>query len=149
MAAVPGKIEVGFRQAIHQVGSYAYHFWLKAMPKNRGKSGDQYLHKKPEVYRKAVRRKIEAYHRYVQLGCIAQGLLQYLSLYYRSEVWACFRSWMRTMKIHKPPSEQVVSKAMRATFFEFLLNLPKDHEFKKNYAEHCHVSQIDDYQMVA
>jgi hypothetical protein len=36
----------------------------------------QYMHHKSEAYRNAVRRKIAAYHRHIQLGLIAQGLLQ-------------------------------------------------------------------------
>ncbi|MEW6238462.1 MAG: hypothetical protein AB1656_24010 [Candidatus Omnitrophota bacterium] len=62
------KIEVGFRSAIHGIGTYTYHFWMKSMKPIRRREGKQYLHKKPEAYRKAVKRKIEAYHRYVQLG---------------------------------------------------------------------------------
>jgi len=49
------------------------------------------------VYRAAIRRKMAAFHVHVQLGCIAQGLLQHLSLNYTAEVWLCFRSWLRTM----------------------------------------------------
>jgi hypothetical protein len=44
------------------------------------RSDNQYLHRQSHDYRQQVRRKLEAYHRYVQLGCIAQGLLQYLTL---------------------------------------------------------------------
>jgi hypothetical protein len=86
------KIEVGFRSAIHGIGSYAYHFWMKEMKPIRRKEGKQYLHKKSAAYREAVKRKMKAYHRFAQLGCIAQGLLQYLSLMHGKEVWAQFRS---------------------------------------------------------
>jgi len=54
------KIEVSFRQAVHGVGTYAYPFWMKTMKPLRRHEGNQYLHKKPEAYRKAVKRKIEA-----------------------------------------------------------------------------------------
>lgn len=143
------KIEVGFRSAIHQIGSYAYHFWMKDMKPLRQNEGNQYLHKKSEDYRRSVKRKIEAYHRFVQLGCIAQGLLQYLSLVYGDEVWAQFRSWLRTMNTKKPPSELVVSYALRASLFEFLVNTPSDHKLKKIISEHMTLEQMQEYQMVA
>src|ERR1019366_1623734 len=73
------KIEVSFKQALHVIGAYAYHFWMAAMTPLRRVSGNQYLHRKSDDYRDAVRRKIAAYHRYIQLGLIAQGLLQILS----------------------------------------------------------------------
>ena len=65
-------------------------------PVRRG-SGDQHQHKNSDTYRQAVRRKLRAYHVHVQLGCIAQGLLQHLSINHTAEVWRCFRSWLRTM----------------------------------------------------
>lgn len=143
------KIEVGFRSAIHGIGSYAYHFWMKAMKPIRRKEGKQYLHKKPEAYREAVKRKMEAYHRFVQLGCIAQGLLQYLSLVCGKEVWAQFRSWFRTMKTENPPSERVVSYALRSSLFDFLANAPQDHKLKKILTKNTTIQQMEEYQMAS
>ena len=143
------KIEVSFRHAVHGMGTYAYHFWMQAMKPLRRNEGNQYMHKKPEAYRKAVKRKIEAYHRYVQLGCIAQGLLQYLALQHGKEVWSNFRSWLRTMKTDQPPSELVVSYALRSSLFDFLVNSPEDHKLKKIIAENMTVQQLQDYQQAA
>ena len=64
--------------------------------------------------REGVRRKVLAYHRYLQIGCIAQGLLLHLSLNYTTEVWHAFRSWLRTMNPGLPPSELVVAHALRS-----------------------------------
>jgi hypothetical protein len=125
------KIEVSFKQAIHTLGTYAYHFWMKAMTPISRRSGNQYLHMKTDEYRRLVRRKMDAYHRYVQLGCIAQGLLQHLSLNYRKKVWAHFNSWLRTMNPSQPPSEAVVAQALRSSLPEFLLSVPDTHELKK------------------
>jgi len=143
------KIEVGFRSAIHGIGSYAYHFWMKVMKPIRHKEGKQYLHKKSDAYRKAIKRKMEAYHRFIQMGCIAQGLLQYLSLVYGKEVWSQFRSWLRTMKTDNPPSELVVSYALRSSLFEFLVNSPQDHNLKKIITENMTIQQMKEYQMAA
>ena len=113
------KIELGFRQAVHVIGAYAYHFWMTDMKPVRRGSGDQHLHLTSDTYRQAIRRKLRAYHVHVQLGCIAQGLLQHLSINHTAEVWRCFRSWLRTMNPAMPPSELIVANALRCTIPAF------------------------------
>jgi len=135
------KIEVSFRQALHTLGSYAYHFWMMQMTPISRRSGNQHLHMKSDHYRKMLRRKMDAYHRYVQLGCVAQGLLQHLALNFRAKVWGAFRSWMRTMKPHQPPSEAVVAQALRDTLPEFLLAAPRDRGFDIFIAEQLDVDR--------
>jgi hypothetical protein len=114
------KIEAGFRQAIHALGTYAYHFWMAKMHRRKRGSGNQDIRKHSRRYKERVHRKIAAYHRFVQLGCIAQGLLQLLALEHRPTVWQRFRSWLRTMNPEQPPSEAVVIQALRTTLPEFL-----------------------------
>lgn len=115
------KIEVSFKQALRTIGVYAYHFWMKAMTPIRRHSGNQYLHKKTEKYRKSVKRKLNAYHRFIQIGLIAQGLLQYLSVCFSELVWTSFGSWLRTIRPGVPPSEYVTAIALRNSFSDFLL----------------------------
>ena len=125
------RIELGFRQAVHVLGAYAYHFWMCGMkPLKRG-HGDQYLHRTGDAYRAAIRRKMAAFHTHVQLGCIAQGLLQHLSLNYTAEVWLCFRSWLRTMNPALPPSELVAANALRAAIPGFFSTSLLDPKLKK------------------
>ena len=119
------KIEVSFKQALRVLGAYAYHFWMAAMTPLRRVSGNQYLHRKSDDYRNAVRRKIAAYHRHIQLGLIAQGLLQILSAINPKLVWQSFGSWIRTVRPGLGPSEQVVAIALRNTFPEFLATAAK------------------------
>jgi len=119
------KIEVSFKQAIHVIGAYAYHFWMAAMTPIRRVSGNQYLHHKSDDYRDAIRRKIAAYHRHIQLGLIAQGLLQILSATQPKLVWRSFGSWIRTIRPGLAPSEQVVAIALRHTLPEFLATAAK------------------------
>lgn len=119
------KIEVSFKQALRVIGAYAYHFWMAAMTPLRRVSGNQYLHHKSEAYRDAVRRKIGAYHRHMQLGLIAQGLLQILAAQAPRQVWRSFGSWIRTVRDGLAPSEQVVATAMRNTLPEFLARAAK------------------------
>ena len=126
------KIEISFKQALHTIGSYAYHFWMSDMtPISRRKSGNQHLHMKSEKYRAHVRRKLGAYHRFVQLACIAQGIQQHLAVNFRQAVWRHFQSWMRTMTPSLPPSEAVVAQALRAQLPDFLAAGPEDHELRK------------------
>ena len=68
-----------------------------------------------ESYRQAVRRQLAAYKRHIQLGLIAQGLLQYLALHFHRVVWFNFHSCIRTAAPQKPLSEWVVSHALRYT----------------------------------
>ena len=49
---------------------------MKTMDKIGSRSGDQYLHRKNDPYRHAIRRKLAAYHRYIQIALISQGVLQ-------------------------------------------------------------------------
>lgn len=125
------KIELSFRHALHVIGTYAYHFWMMAMTPLRRVSGNQYLHRKDQRYRTAVRRKLHAYHAHIQLGCIAQGLLQYLAIHFSATVWQSFRSWLRTMKLDLPPSELVVAHVLRSTLTDFLRIGPDDVKLRK------------------
>ncbi|HEY8670929.1 MAG TPA: transposase, partial [Terriglobales bacterium] len=43
------KIELSFKQALHVIGAYAYHFWMAAMTPLRRVSGNQYLHRKSDA----------------------------------------------------------------------------------------------------
>ncbi len=114
------KIEVSFKQALRTLGTYGYHFWMRAMKKISRGDGNQYLHHESDKYRDAVRRKLDAYHRFIQTGLIAQGLLQYLSATFPKLVWKNFGSWICTIRPGVPPSEMVTAQALRSTLPEFL-----------------------------
>ena len=83
-------------------------------------SGNQYLHHKSDAYRNAVRRKITACHRHIQLGLIAQGLLQILVAQTPKRAWQSFGSWIRTIRPGLAPSEQIAAIALRNTLPELL-----------------------------
>lgn len=114
------QIELGFRQAIYTLASYQYHFWMQDMAPIKRDSGNQYMHHRDKEYRRLVRRKIDAYHRYVQLGCVAQGLLMYLGITQHRNVWRDCLAWFRTMNVDQAPSELVVRYALRQHADEFL-----------------------------
>lgn len=143
------KIEVSFKQAVHTLGTYAYHFWMMAMEPITRRSGNQYMHRKSEEYRNGVRRKIAAYHRYVQLGCIAQGILQHLAINYRIDVWRCFRSWLRTMRPDAVPTEMVVATALRNTLIDFLDSSPSTPKLKKFVLENADPTRMPEFRVAA
>jgi hypothetical protein len=118
------KIEVSFKQAIHTLGTYAYHFWMQAMTPIRRGHGNQHLHRKSESYRQGVRRKLAAYERHIQLGLIAQGLMVYLAVRLRCVCWYCANHYLRTVKLYRSPSEAVVRHALRNTWSDFLAFSP-------------------------
>ncbi len=45
------KIEVSFKQALHSVGTWAYHFWMRPMTPLHRFQGDQFLHHQSAAYR--------------------------------------------------------------------------------------------------
>lgn len=143
------KIEVSFKQAIHTLGTYAYHFWMMPMKPIKRCSGNQNLVGKSDPYRRAVKRKVDAYHRYVQLGCIAQGLLQHLAINFRDVVWSKFKSWLRTMNKCMVPSEMVVASALKSSFPEFLLDRTTEPELKKFILDHAECDKIPGINMAA
>src|SRR6202049_1431214 len=129
------KIEHSFKQATRQIGSFAYHFWMKDMVRLLYRNGNQYLHRKSADYRDHVKRKINAYHVFIQAGVIAQGLLQYLAVAAPKLVWDSFGSWLRTIRSGIPPSEFVVANALRQTLPEFLMSYSESDSLAKFIAD--------------
>lgn len=121
------KIELSFKQAVRVIGSFGYHCWMHGMKPIRRRSGDQYLHRESIEYREAIKRKVHAYHVFIQAGVICQGLLQYLSAAFPALVWTAFGSWLRTIRPGISPSELVVTHALRQSLPEFLLSCGKEH----------------------
>lgn len=114
------KIEVSFKEAVHTLGTFKYRFWMKDMEKSKRGKGTEFIHRKNEQYRKKFEEKIRAYQVHIQLGMIAQGLLQYLAVCHTAKVWANFGSWFRTIRPGVAPSEKVVAMALRSGLLEFL-----------------------------
>jgi hypothetical protein len=129
------KIECSFKQAVRQIGSFAYHFWMKDMIPLRYHNGNQYLHRKSADYRIRVKRKMRAYHAFIQAGVVAQGLLQYLAVVAPKLVWDSFGSWLRTIRPGISPSEFVVANALRQTLPGFLLAPAKTDSLTKFIAD--------------
>src|SRR6516165_564577 len=49
------KIEHTFKQAVRQVGTFSYHFWMSDMKPLRHNNGNQHLHRASQKYRDHVK----------------------------------------------------------------------------------------------
>jgi len=141
------KIELSFKQAVHTIGTYAYHFWMRDMKPLRRRNGNQYLHRESKRYRDSVKKKLDAYHRFVHAGIVAQGLLQYLSVIRPKLVWTSFGSWLRTIRSGIPPSELVVSLALTNTLAHFLSVGHHSSIFVKFIAERLDTSRYEGFRL--
>ena len=115
------KIELAFKQASQVIGAYGYHFWMMDMKPLSRRNGNQHLHLQSARYREAIKRKMHAYHVFLFMGVVTQGLMQYLSACHTELVWQSFGSWLRTIRKGVAPSELVVSMSLRNTLPEFLI----------------------------
>ena len=143
------KIEHGFKQAVRVVGSFSYHFWMKEMKPLQRRNGNQYLHRESSAYRKAVKRKLNAYHVFIHAGVVSQGLLQYLAASVPKMVWASFGSWLRTIRPGIAPSELVVATALRHSLPEFLLNKTQSSIFAKFIVDRQDPDRMEVFRMAS
>jgi len=143
------KIELGFKQAVRTLGIYAYHFWMQDMKPLRRHNGNQYLHRESQRYRDNVQRKLNAYHRFVHAGIVAQGILHYLASACPALVWNSFGSWLRTIRPGIPPSELVCAAALRNTLPDFLMASPNTVIFAKFIADRLDTSRYEGFRLTA
>ena len=145
------KIEVLFKQAVHQIGTFMYRFWLKGMaPTKRKQRGDKQLQFSSTEFKEKIKKKMRVYHLFIQLGFIAQGLVQYLSIHHDKVVWSYFGTWLRTIRDNTLPSEMVVCIALKNTYSYFLDDAQESSIFKKFLASRigCYSSNTPEQQKV-
>jgi hypothetical protein len=143
------KIEHSFKQAIHLIGAFAYHFWMMDMTPLHYRNGNQHLHRRSADYRNHVRRKMRAYHVFIQAGVVAQGLLQYLAVVASKLVWDSFGSWLRTIRPGIPPSEFVVANALRHMLPDFLLGSAKNGSLAKFIANRQDTTNMQGFRLAS
>lgn len=129
------RIEQSFKVAVRTLGSFAYHFWSKAMDKIKPRSKGQFLHKKTSEYRARMNEKLASCERFVFVGVVAQGLLQYLSVCYPQLVWKNFNGWYRSLLTTDIPTEEVTSNALKSRLSELWLGSTKVPEWTKFICE--------------
>ena len=117
------KIEGCFKNLKQQIGSFCYHFWTSAMPKFSRHSVAVLASLLPRSKTRIVQA-FNAIEVFVNLSCIAMGILQILALYSPRAVWSHYSGWLRT--IHSDiPSEETVRRTVQHSFF-FDFELSKD-----------------------
>jgi hypothetical protein len=109
------KIEVMFSALKHVIGAFCYRFWTKSLPKLGRKKPFDYS-SLAEAQRTKCDQTIEAIERFVNLGAISLGLLQYLALTKSALIWESYQGWLRTYPADIP-SERVVQSVLQAEFF--------------------------------
>jgi len=119
------RIECSFRELKQVIAGFAYRFWSKVMPKlNRYKSNAENQTNLENVTdpkkQQLIISTVNAINGYVQLSCIALGILQLVSLLHPNEIVGRF---MRT-KSNAVPSEATVADHMRKNIFSLLLFFP-------------------------
>ncbi|MDC0435249.1 hypothetical protein OAM69_06385 [bacterium] len=85
------------------------------------RNGNQNLHLQSAKNREAIKRKMHAYHVFLFIGVMTQGLMQYLSVCHIELVWQSFGSRLRTIRKGVAPLELVVSMSLSNTVSEFLI----------------------------
>lgn len=136
------KIEAGFKHAKHTVGVFSYRFWMAGMKPTRRGGGAQYLHGKPAAYKAKVRRLERKYNLHVQLGLVAQGLLQYLAVKFPKQVRRNARTWLRTDRTERTPSEALTSRALAGGLPEFLQDDDSGVNWAKSLAKNADLARL-------
>jgi hypothetical protein len=115
----------------------------------RRRNGNQYMHRESLDYRNDVKRKLNAYHVFIQAGLIAQCLLQYLAAVFPQLVRDSFGSWLRTIRPGIPPSDRVVATALRQRMPQFLLDNSECNIFAKFILDRQDQDKIELCRMAA
>mgnify|MGYP001050638553 CR=1 FL=1 len=107
------KIEVTFRTLVQLLGGFGYRFWLKAMTPTPTWPDNLTLASLDAALQHQVKRKVEAFERFLNLNAIALGILQVLALEMPHHVWTRSPRWFRTRPKHGYPTEQWVQLAIQ------------------------------------
>ena len=104
---------------------------------------------KRRPHQQQVRRKMKAYHCYVQCAMVAQGTLQYLAANHNDLIWKHFGSWLRTISPGVLPSENVCSIAMNNTIPDFLAGSLQNDKLQKFIRSRIDLNRAEGSRLVA
>ena len=93
---------------------------MMGMKPLKRRNDNQYLHRESRAYRDAIQLKMHAYHVFMFMGVVSQGLMQYLSACHTDTMMESFGSWLRIIRKGVSPSDLIVRTAMQNTLAEFL-----------------------------
>lgn len=130
------KIEVSFKMLKHVLGSFAYHFWTKALPKlSRFKTKTDLSSVKKPNDKKRILATIRAIEVFAFLSCMAMGVLTIVSLTFPTLVWQKYSGWLRTRSSALPSVETVRTVVQQELSWNF-----------RNLHHYATLSKIQDYQ---
>ena len=142
------KIELSFKQAVHQIGTFAYHFWMLDMKARRRNDGNQHLHRaypNTATTSNASCMPITLHPDRSYLPGIAAGPLRRTS--------PARLGLLRILAAHRPTRDTAfrTRRRNRATpaASEFLLDTPKDHIFTKFLAKRADTNKMQGFQLAA
>ena len=102
------RIETLFATLKHRIGAFQFHFWSPYLPKHSRRPASNKTLKTPQPeHQETVNTCWHAMERFVLCGCIATGLLQWLSLKYQQTLWDHNVLYLRT-RSRELPSENTV-----------------------------------------
>jgi hypothetical protein len=110
------KIEVTFKALKHLIGAFSYHFWTYAWPKIGSAAESDLSHCQTAYPRLLINQTMNAIEGFVNLACIATGILQILSLRFHDTIWSRYRGWLRTIS-STIPSEETVKLVIQQEFY--------------------------------
>jgi hypothetical protein len=106
------RVETMFAMLKGVLGTFAYRFWSKYLPRHSRKPKKNGDLKRPKArHVPAVRRTWLACERFVMLGCVALGMLQLMALKFHGSIWASFTCYLRT-RSRALPSERTVKEVL-------------------------------------
>lgn len=106
------RIETMFSMLKGTLGTFAYRFWSRYIPRHSRKPKKNADLKRPQAQHvPAVQRTWLACERFVMLGCVALGMLQLIALKFQGPIWASFTCYLRT-RSRALPSERTVKEVL-------------------------------------
>ena len=122
------KIESCFREFKQQIGGFCYHFWSKGLDKlNRYKKKEEPSNLalvKGAKRRQQILGTIEATERFVQIACIAMGLIQLMIFHDQTDVQEIQNFRYTRTKTSGSISEATMMYYLRRTFLIVLASAP-------------------------
>ncbi len=114
------KIEVSFKELVQRMGAFCYRFWSKKLDRSR---------KEGEIKRNVL--KESTYQLHLQLAAIVHGMLIYLGIVAREQIWKQFNGWLRTIRRENIPTPQIVQMALSDEVEEFYVDSTLDENLRK------------------
>lgn len=110
------KIEVNFKVLKHLMGVFFYHFWTSVWPRIGKKNESDLSTVQNARSERLIREATNAIEGFVNLGCIATGILQILSMNFHQTIWKKYLGWLRTVT-STIPSEETVRSVIQGEYF--------------------------------